>query len=324
MIVTAGIDIGGTETKIGLVSREGDIVAFHSMPTNAAEGFDAFFINLKREISEMLNNTPTTVSLVGLGIGAPTGSYKNGTIEDASNLGWPGNLPVREILENHFQVPAVISNDANAAAIGEMLYGVAKGVKNFICITLGTGLGSGIVTDGRLLLGANGHAGELGHTNAVPNGRQCGCGKKGCLETYASATGIVRTVLDSFEKDTNHPFLEKSKNGGLTAKMITKAALAGDEISIRAFEKTGEILGKSLADTVAILNPELIVLTGGLSRAGDLILNPTKNHLEQNLLNIYKGSVRVKVSEISNKKSAILGAAAFMWFKLDEVREETI
>lgn len=324
MIVTAGIDIGGTETKIGFVNREGEVVVFTSFLTNPAAGFEAFFKNLKHEISVMIENSQSSISLAGMGIGAPSGSYKNGTIEDSSNLGWPENLPVCDILENHFQVPAIVSNDANAAAVGEMLYGSAKGVQNFICITLGTGLGSGIVANGKLLLGANGHAGELGHTIAVHGGRECRCGKKGCLETYASATGLVRTVLESVQNGKSHPFLIPKKNGKLTAKMVTKAALAGDEMSIRAFEKTGEVLGKKLADTVALLNPERIVLTGGLSRAGDLILKPTKKHLNNNLLTVYRGSVDVTISEISNKKSAILGAAATMWFKLGEVREETI
>ncbi len=323
MNVVAGIDIGGTETKIGLINREGSVIGFHSMPTNAITGFEIFFSNLKQEISRLLEHS-AGLSLVGVGIGAPSGSYKNGTIENASNLGWPGNVPVREILGSHFSVPIVISNDANAAAIGEMLYGAARGVENFFCITLGTGLGSGIVVDGRLLLGSTGHAGELGHITAIPQGRVCGCGRKGCLETYASATGIVRTVMETPDDEYLDSILGRFKTGNLTAKKITEAALAGDAVSIRAFKQTGEILGKNLANAVATLNPNLIVLSGGLSKAGDLILSPTKKHLEENLLNIFKGTVDLKITEISQKKSAILGAAAMMWHKLKDLRRETV
>ena len=319
MIVTAGIDIGGTETKIGIVNRDGEILAFKSIATNADKGHVVFLEQLQAEITELLGSL-SAVSLVGIGIAAPTGSCQNGTIENASNLGWPRNLPVCDLIGSYFDVPSVISNDANAAAVGEMLYGVAQGVDNFICITLGTGLGSGIVADGKLLLGADGHAGELGHFIAIPDGRSCSCGRKGCLETYASASGIVKTYLQLSGNRVNH--ITSENNGRLTAKKITKAALVGDEIALKAFELTGEILGKKLADAVSILNPELIVLNGGLSRAGDLILIPTRKHLEQNLLNIYNGTVEVKISEISSKKSAVLGAAAFMWLKLNEVSEE--
>ncbi|TVR17655.1 MAG: ROK family protein [Balneolaceae bacterium] len=319
MIVAAGIDIGGTETKIGFVNRDGDMLAFTNIATNAERGYKAFLKQLQSEITVLIDSL-SAVSLVGIGIAAPTGSYQNGTIENASNLGWPRNLPVCDLLGSYFDVPAVISNDANAAAVGEMLYGVAQGVDNFICITLGTGLGSGIVADGKLLLGADGHAGELGHFIAVPNGRPCACGRNGCLETYASATGIVKTYLQLSEKISTHTPSEN--NSRLTAKNITKAALAGDENALKAFEITGEILGKKLADAISVLNPELIVLNGGLSRAGDLILLPTRKHLEENLLNIYNGTVEVKISKISSKKSAVLGAAAFMWLKLDEVSEE--
>lgn len=319
MIVTAGIDIGGTETKIGIVNRDGEILIFKSIATNAGKGHKAFLEQLQGEITALIKSLPA-VSLLGIGIAAPTGSYHNGTIENASNLGWPRNLPICDLIGGYFDVPAVISNDANAAAVGEMLYGAAQGVDNFICITLGTGLGSGIVADGKLLLGADGHAGELGHFIAVPDGRPCACGRNGCLETYASATGIVKTYLQLSGK--NLPQIPSKNNGRLTAKKITKAALAGDEIALKAFELTGEILGKKLADAVSVLNPEMIVLNGGLSRAGGLILIPTKKHLEQNLLNIYNGTVEVKISEISSKKSAVLGAAAFMWIKLDEVSEE--
>lgn len=324
MNLVAGIDLGGTETKIGLINREGEVVAFRAIPTNAGTGYETFFSNLKNEITALLEHTGSEYSLAGISIGAPTGSQKYGTIEDASNLNWPRNLPVRSILESMFNLPILISNDANAAAIGEMLFGVARDVKNFICITLGTGLGSGIVIEGKLLLGSKGHAGELGHTTAIENGRMCGCGRKGCLETYVSATGIVKTVTESYGVDFKNSDINAHINGSITAKKITAAAKKGDPIAVKAFEYTGEILGKKLADAVAILNPELIVLTGGLSRAGDLILEPTKKYLNDNLLNIYRGTVDVKLSKISTKKSAILGAAAIMWLKLDKMSEEIV
>lgn len=324
MELVAGIDLGGTDTKFGLVSREGKLFAYQSIPTNSDVDYKTFFRTLSNHIKELLESLGPDYELVGVSVGAPTGSQRDGTIDNASNLNWPRELPVANIFSALFNLPATVSNDANAAAVGEMLFGVAKDKMNFMCVTLGTGLGSGIVIDGRLVLGARGHAGEMGHMTVVNEGRECGCGRKGCLETYASATGIVKTaneLLESGEFETS--VLNFSENGLLTAKIITNAAKQGDTLALRAFDITGKILGKELANAVALLNPELIVLTGGLSRSKELILEPTRKYMEENLLNIYKGTVDLKLSEISGKNTAILGAAAFMWLKLDNMSRQT-
>lgn len=325
MELVAGIDLGGTDTKFGLVSREGKLFAYQSIPTNADVGYELFFEKLSDSVLDMVEALGPGYNLVGVSVGAPTGSQKNGTIDNASNLNWPRKLPVANILSANFNLPVSVSNDANAAAVGEMLFGVAQGKKNFMVVTLGTGLGCGFVVDGDLVLGSRGHAGELGHTTVADNGRECGCGRKGCLETYASATGIVRTANELIESE-EYPqsILQFSENGALTAKKITKAANEGDELALRAFEITGRFLGKKLANTVALLNPEMIVLTGGLSKAKELILEPTQKFMEESLLNIYKGTVEIKLSEISGKKTAILGAAAFMWLKLDSMSKQTV
>ncbi len=323
MELVAGIDLGGTDTKFGLVNRKGDLFAYRSIPTNPDLEHEEFFNLLAYQLKEMLNSLEGNFTLAGISVGAPTGSESRGTIDDASNLNWPRKLPIREILHSIFGLPVTVSNDANAAAVGEMLYGAAKHHKNFICITLGTGLGSGIVSNGQLILGTHGHAGELGHITAVHNGRQCSCGRKGCLETYVSARGIIQTVLDADPGELKKSLLNPHVNGELTAEIITKAAGEGDELALRAFDYTGKILGKKLADTVAILNPELIILTGGVSQAGDLILNPTKKYMDEHLLDIYKGSVELKISEMASKKTTILGVAAFMWLKLDKQKMQS-
>ncbi|WP_234573437.1 ROK family protein [Rhodohalobacter sp. 614A] len=324
MELVAGIDLGGTETKFGLVSREGKLFAYQSIPTNSNIRYETFFESVTEQIKEMMAALGAGYDLVGVSVGAPTGSYLNGTIDNASNLNWPRKIPVANLLSDLFNLPVSISNDANAAAVGEMLFGIAQGKNNFLVVTLGTGLGCGLVVDGNLVLGSRGHAGELGHTIVADQGRDCGCGRKGCLETYASATGIVNTaneLLASGEYDKS--ILQFSENGSLTAKKITKAAKEGDELALRAFDITGRFLGKKLANVVALLNPELIVLTGGLSRSKELILEPTKKYMEENLLNIYKGTVEIKLSEISGEKTAILGAAAFMWLKIDSMSKQT-
>lgn len=325
MELVAGIDLGGTDTKFGLVSREGKLFAFQSIPTNADVGYELFFEKLSDSLKEMVKALGPGYNLVGVSVGAPTGSQKNGTIDNASNLSWPRKLPVANILSANFNLPISVSNDANAAAVGEMLFGVAQGKKNFMVVTLGTGLGCGLVVDGNLVLGSRGHAGELGHTTVANNRRDCGCGRIGCLETYASATGIVRTAKELIESN-EYPksILKFSENGPLTAKKITKAANKGDELALRAFEITGRLLGNKLSNTVALLNPELIVLTGGLSRAKELILEPTQHFMEESLLEMYKGTVEIKISEISGKKTAILGTAALMWLKLDSMSRQTV
>jgi glucokinase len=318
MDLVAGIDLGGTETKFGLVNRGGELIAYRTIPTNRELNYDKFIRHLSDQIKSLLRSLDGDFSLAGVSVCAPTGSESCGTIADATNLNWPRRVPVRQMLESIFDVPVTVSNDANAAAVGEMLFGAAQGCENFVCITLGTGLGSGIILNGKLITGTNGHAGELGHVTAIDDGRLCNCGRKGCLETYVSARGIVQTVLESDQSLLKQSMLNPAKIEELTPKLITKAAKQGDKLALQAFDYTGKILGKKLADTVAILNPELIILTGGLSKAGHFLLNPTKKYMEEHLLDIYKGSVELTLSQLAGNKTTILGVAAFMWLKLDK------
>jgi len=251
-------------------------------------------------------------NLKGMGIGAPNGNFYKGTIEFAPNLPWKGTIDLVEKLKQYFNVPIVLTNDANAAAMGEMIYGKAKGLNEFMVITLGTGLGSGIVVDGKVVYGHDGFAGEIGHTIYDPNGRLCGCGRKGCLETYASATGIVLTVGELLLKSTVQTKLREIPANKLEAKHIHEEALKGDRLALEAFDYTARILGLKLADSIAHTSPEAIFLFGGLAESGDDILIPTKKYMEENLLNIFKNKVRLEISGLMGKNAAILGAAALI------------
>ena len=323
MDIVAGIDLGGTDTKFGLVNKKGDLLAYHSIPTDPNIGYQPFFELLGREIEQLMLSIGDGYHLAGVSVGAPSGNQKNGTIDSASNLKWPEKLPIADILNSIFGLPVSVSNDANAAALGEMYYGLGKGVKDLICITLGTGLGCGIISNGSLITGSNGHAGEMGHVIAVENGRQCTCGRLGCLETYVSATGMVRSVLETDPDILQRSLLGNLNRKSLTSKKITSAAMEGDELALEVFDATAKVLGKTLANSVALLNPNLIILTGGLARAGKYLLEPTKRYVNHYLLDMYKGSVEIKTSEMNNKKTAILGAAAFMWLKLENVSQTT-
>lgn len=308
-----GVDLGGTYTKFGLVTEEGELIAENFIETDSSVPHPVFFARLHEEIDILKNKHAMGGTVKGIGIGAPSGNYLTGKIENASNLKWPDNIPLAKLMANHSGLPVAVTNDANAAALGEMKYGVAKGVENFISLTLGTGLGSGIVINGKLVNGQNGHAGELGHTIAVVDGRECGCGRKGCLETYASAPGVVNSLIEIMEASEMESVFRNMDSSSITAKDITREATNGDRLCLAAFEKTGKILGENLADAVAFLNPSLIVLSGGLANAGDHLLKPTRTHFEKNLLNIFEGTVKIKVSEMSRKNAAILGAAALIW-----------
>lgn len=313
MNLMIGVDLGGTYTKFGLVTEEGKLIAENFIETDSGVSYPVFFERLHEEIIKLKNNSAYSSKVKGIGIGAPSGNFLSGKIENASNLKWPDFIPVAKIMADYSGLPVAVTNDANAAALGEMRYGIAKSVNNFISLTLGTGLGSGIVIDRKLVNGQNGHAGELGHTIAVTGGRICGCGRKGCLETYASAPGLLKTLLELLSTtETDSVFRTENRNT-ITAKHITREAANGDILSLAAFDKTGQILGEKLADAVAILNPSLIVLSGGLANSGSLILEPTKYHFERNLLEIFKGTVAIELSEMSKKNAAILGAAAMMW-----------
>lgn len=317
--VTLGIDIGGTNTVFGYVDRLGNCVFESAIPTNSHESADHLFSRLKTAIDDSYSKLNGKYSLIGIGIGAPNANYYKGTVELPPNLNW-GYVNVVEIMKKYYDLPAVITNDANAAAIGEMKFGAAKGMKDFIMITLGTGVGSGIVVNGDLVYGADGFAGEIGHTIYDINGRQCGCGRKGCLETYTSAGGIKRTVFELLADLNDESELRNVTFSDMTAKMICEAARKGDKIALKAFEETGRILGIKLADAIAHTSPEAIILFGGLASSGELIFNPTKKYMEENVLNIFKNKVKLIPSALTEGNAAVLGASALIWNELDKVQ----
>ena len=320
--VTLGIDIGGTNTVFGFVDRNGNCIAESSIPTNSYEAAESLFARLSIEIVNLYKQIDGKYNFIGIGIGAPNANYYKGTVEMPPNLSW-GYVNVLEIIQKYFDVPSAITNDANAAAIGEMKFGAAKGMKDFIVITLGTGLGSGIVCNGELVYGADGFAGEIGHTIYDPNGRQCGCGRKGCLETYSSASGIRRTVYELLCDSNEESELRKISFTDLTAKTISEAALKGDKIALQAFDYTGKVLGIKLADAVAHTSPEAIILFGGLAASGKLIFEPTQKYMEEYMLNIFKNKVKLIPSALTNGNTAVLGASALIWNEIDKQTEFT-
>ena len=321
--VTLGIDVGGTNTAFGFVDVNGKCVAESSIQTKAQNSAADLFSRLHPEIEKLYQTISDKYLLKGIGVGAPNANYYRGTVENPPNLKW-GVVNVVEILKQYYDVPVAITNDANASAIGEMLFGAAKGMKDVIVITLGTGLGSGVVVDGKLVYGSDGFAGEIGHTVYDPNGRQCGCGKKGCLETYASATGIKRTVMELLATSNEDSALRNVNYNDLESKMIYTSALAGDKLAKEAFEITGKILGLKLADAVAVTSPEAIILFGGLALAGDMIINPTKKSLEENLFHVFRNKVKILPSGLPEGNSAVLGSAALIWNEIIKLETITI
>ncbi|HEX2866372.1 MAG TPA: ROK family protein [Ignavibacteriales bacterium] len=313
--VTLGIDIGGTNTVFGFVDEEGNCLIESSIPTRSNEEAPKLFERLKPAVDEAFSKISDRCSFIGIGIGAPNANYYKGTVEQPPNLRW-GTVNVLDLLKKYFEVPAAITNDANAAAIGEMQFGAAKGMKDFVVITLGTGLGSGVVVNGNLVYGHDGFAGEIGHTIYDPRGRQCGCGRKGCLETYASASGIRRTVFELLCNSTLESELRCVSFNDMTSKMIFDAAQKGDRLALEAFEFTGKVLGIKLADTVAHLSPEAIILFGGLAASGDFLFEPVKRYLEEYTLNIFKNKVKILPSALTKGNTAVLGASALIWNEL--------
>jgi glucokinase len=310
--VAIGIDIGGTNSAFGIVDEEGKVLAENSINTNEYETANEFISAMSDGIKKLINGLKEEPIIAGIGIGAPNGNYFNGTVEFAPNLRWKGVIHFCDLFKQHFDLPIILTNDANAAAIGEMIYGAAKGMKDFFIVTLGTGLGSGFVANGEMIYGHDGFAGELGHTIAVVDGRPCGCGRNGCLEQYASATGIVITAKELIANTEGSSILSNVRLEGLTSKLIYEAAKEGDRLALEAFDYTGKILGRSLADAVAITSPEAIILFGGLALAGDLIFKPTKKYMEEYMLNIFKNKVKLLPSKITGN-AAVLGASALVW-----------
>ena len=311
--VTIGIDIGGTNTQFGIVDENGGIIAQNSIPTTGYNDINAYIIALHSALQHELAGHDKKIDLVGIGIGAPNANYNKGTIEHAPNLDWPGIIPLCNLIKQYFDVPIAITNDANAAAIGEMVYGGAKGMKNFIVITLGTGLGSGIVVNGELVYGHTGFAGEMGHVTIVPSGRKCNCGRRGCLETYVSASGIKRTLYKILSDNNGQSNLSKISFEQMTSKMIADAANEGDKVAMEAFKQTGKKLGLAIVNVIATISPEAIFLFGGLAQAGELIFSPTRDYIEKNIQIIFKDTLQLLPSQISESNAAILGASALAW-----------
>jgi len=311
--IAVGIDIGGTNSRFGVVTNEGEVLMHDRFPTKSYPKAEGFVRAISRKIKDQLKECEG-YTFKGLGIGAPNGNYFRGTIEQAPNLGWKGVIPFVDQFKKFFDERVVLTNDANAAAIGEMMFGGARGMKDFIVITLGTGLGSGLVVNGDLVYGHDGFAGELGHTFVyMDSGRRCGCGRRGCLETYASAQGIKRTVFELLAERTRSSVLRKLSFEEMTSEHIFHAAQDGDRIAKEAFDLTGRYLGVKLADAVVHTSPETIFLYGGLAKSGNLILNPTIKTFDDHVMNIFKGKVSIRSSELNGKQGAILGAAALVW-----------
>ena len=314
--VALGIDIGGTNTKFGFVNRNGHLFAETSVSTTTTPDNDinAFLAYIHDEVEALRQQTDESLNIVGVGIGAPNGNYFTGTIEHAPNLTFRGIVPIVQLFKKYYDVPMVLTNDANAAAIGEMIYGGAKGMKNFIMITLGTGLGSGFVANGELVYGHDGFAGEMGHLMNEPGGRVCGLGRRGCLEGYVSATGIKRTIFKLLAEYRDESPLRDISFNELTAKTITDLAQQGDPIACAAYDETSRLLGQKLSDMVAIFSPEAIFLLGGLAKAGDeLLFQPTKRYMEEYMFEVFKNKVKILPSALEDRNAAVLGASALAW-----------
>jgi len=310
--VTLGIDIGGTNTVFGLVTKEGKCLQQSGVLTMAEKPAGDLFNRLFEKFQTLYETVKEQYELCGVGIGAPNTNYFTGEIVSPPNFKWEIENLIEHI-SSHIDLPVAVTNDANAAALGEKMFGNGKKFSNFIEITLGTGLGSGIIVNNEILYGCDGFAGELGHITAIPEGRLCGCGKKGCLETYASATGITRTVYELLSKTSCYSKLRSVSFADLTSKMIYEMAKDGDEIAIMAFDKTAKILGRALADAVALFSPEAFIFFGGLAKAGHLLLTPTQKYMEENLLKVFKNKVKILQSGLETSNVAIIGAAALIW-----------
>jgi glucokinase len=312
--VVLGIDIGGTGIKFGLVTREGKILHSDKVKTKGYPKPDALSTDLKKRTAAKLKELGAAIA--GVGIGTPNGNYFEGTIEHAPNLPWKGIIPLKSFFEKTFKKPVALTNDAKAAALGEMYFGSAIGCKNYLFITLGTGLGSGEVVNGKLIYGHDSMAGELGHVIVYRNGRLCGCGRKGCIEQYASATGIVKTYYELLRNKSVDNF-RLSLGSMIDSEAICKLAEEGDEIAQEAFSRTGWILGFHLANSVCYTRPEKIFLFGGLAQSGDLLFEPTKKSFEENLMPIYQNQIPILPSGLKESEAAILGAASLIWDQLE-------
>lgn len=311
-----GIDIGGQTTKMGIVDARGNVLAKNVVRTDTHDEVGLYLEDVKNGLKELISHAGAEGMVRGIGVGAPNANYYTGEIANAVNISWSaknGATPLARLLSEKMDgLPVVITNDANAAAMGEMTYGAAKGMKDFIMITLGTGIGSGIVINGQILYGHDGFAGELGHTCAVRGGRACNCGRNGCLETYCSAIGVARTAREWLDTYPDARTVLRGKVD-ITSKDIYEAAAGGDEFAKKIFDFTGRILGENIADFVAFSAPEAIVLFGGLARAGDLLRIPLEEAMNKNMLSIWKDKIKIIFSQLKESDAAILGASALAW-----------
>lgn len=315
MNYSIGIDIGGTNTCFGLVNENAEIIFQREIKTKNFPEIEDYLTELVKQIKDLISHCPEPENILGVGIGAPNGNYYKGTIELAPNLPFKGIIPIKNMLEmlllnEGWNLKVTITNDANAAGIGEMIYGAAKGVNDFIMITLGTGVGSAIVSNGKMIYGHDGFAGEVGHTIVQIGGRECGCGRKGCLETYSSATGIRRTALSLLKQENSPSILREIEEKDINGYTICKAARKNDALALKCIDLTARMLAIGVANAVAVTSPKKIIFSGGLSKAGDLLLTPFKAYLEENLYPVFRGKIEVELSALEENNTAILGAAA--------------
>lgn len=311
--LVVGIDIGGTGTKFGIVDKVGNVLSHGEISTRGHDEVESYIDELYAHLYPLIKKAGGIGRIKGIGVGAPNGNFYTGNIEYAANLVWRGIVPMSKLLQDKFQLPITLTNDANAAALGEMMYGAAKGMKDFIMITLGTGVGSGIVCNGKLVYGHDGFAGELGHSIVIPGGRfHEGTKKSGSLESYASATGVRLTALELLQSG-RQSLLRDVNPDEIDSKKVFEAAQQGDELALEIFNFTGKVLGTALANFVMFSSPEAIILFGGLTKAGDLILKPTREHMEANLIQVFQNKVKILFSHLKESDAAILGASALVW-----------
>jgi glucokinase len=313
--VVAGVDIGGTNTVFGIVTLTGEIIASGKLKTTNYPVVGDFVAALSDGINALVSQKEN-IRLREIGIGAPNANYHKGTIELAPNLAWKGIVPLADLIKKRTRLPVVLTNDANAAAMGEMIFGSAKFIKDFIILTLGTGLGSGIVINGEVVYGHTGFAGELGHMIVFPGGRDCGCGRQGCLETYASATGLVRTTLYMLSEMKEDSPLRNIPSSELSSRHIAEAALKNDPVAVEAFDYTAEILALGIINAVTFSSPKAVFLFGGLAQAGELLFAPVREYVDKNIQPIFRGTVDVLPSGLPESNAAVLGAAALAWNEL--------
>ena len=308
-----GLDLGGTNSVFGIIDREGKVLTTTSIKTQGYQNVESYVEDSVKSVMRIVEQVGGMEKIHAMGIGAPGGNYYNGTIEQAANLAWAkGVVPLADMFASRLNIPVAITNDANAAAVGEMTYGAARGMKNFIMITLGTGVGSGIVIDGKVVYGHDGFAGELGHTNIVRhNGRVCGCGRQGCLEAYCSAIGVARTAREWLEMSDEPSLLRHVEK--ITSKDVYEAAKEGDKLALKVFDYTGTLLGTAFSDFIAFSAPEAIVLFGGLARSKEFLLEPMQKAMNENVLAIWKDKVSIVFSSLKESDAAILGASALAW-----------